>query len=164
MVKATEKKRSNGAGRSGAVLRLTTRADEIVSHVSIDDVPYELANPAHFGLKEGGAIWRAMDRITELETLADADDFEPTAEQEHEYRDRLIQVAAKALPDAPLAKLQKLPTGELADLALHFFAEAARANPRLSMIFQERQQPSRSTGTTSSPISSGPTPATRGSG
>lgn len=151
-------KKPNGTARESAVLRLTTRKGETIGWVSVDGTMYELANPAHFGLREAGTIGRAMTRIAELEALAELE--ATTDEQEVEYHDRLLQVARAVLPGAPIEALTKLASGALSELVVHFFGTAASLSPRLQMITRTPVP----TGTTSSRSSRGSTAAIPGSG
>lgn len=150
-------KRTSGGARPdppSRVLELTTGAGASPGYVRIDGRTYELADPAHFGLRSGGAIWRGMERIAALEALA-----EPSEADEREYRERLERIALIALPDLEPEILAKLATGQLADLVVAFFALVASANPRLNLLLRTAE-PSAPAGTTSSPNSPASTAAT----
>ena len=148
----------SGATPPGAVLELTTRKGDSIGYVRVDGETYEMANPSHFGLRSGGEIWRGVERISALETKA-----KPTEADEREYRQRLERLCAVAVPELPAAVLKRLATGQLADLVVSFFALVASTNPRISMLMQTAAESS-STGTTSSPSSSGSTAAIRSAG
>ena len=156
------RERPNGAATAdpprSRVLELTTRKGESVGYVRVDDQTYEMANPSHFGLRSGGEIWRGVERISALETKA-----KPTERDEREYRQRLERLCAVAVPELPAAVLNKLATGQLADLVVSFFALVASTNPRIGMLMQTAAESS-PTGTTSSPSSSASTAAIRSAG
>jgi hypothetical protein len=112
-----------------------------------------MTDPAHFGLRAGGEIWRSIERIAALEALS-----EPSDADEREYRERLERIARVAVPDLEPDIVAKLATGQLADLVVSFFALVAATSPRLGMLTRTASAP---TGTTSSPSSSASTAATR---
>ena len=156
---ARAKGRAKGAARPepsrDRVLELTTGAGQSPGYVRIDDQTYELATPAHFGLRAGGEIWRSMERIAALEQVT-----EPSEADEKEYRERLERITKVALPELPSEVLKRLATGQLADLVVSFFALVASSNPRLGLLMRTAGASS-PVGTTSSPSSSASTAVTR---
>lgn len=156
---AKAKPRTNGEARPDPardrVLELTTGAGASPGYVRIDGRTYELADPAHFGLRAGGAIWRGVERIAALEAIS-----EPSEADEREYRERLERIAQVALPELEAEVTARLATGQLADLVIAFFALVASANPRLRLLLGTAE-PSAPAGTTSSPSSPASTAATR---
>lgn len=100
-----------------SVLELGT----LVSHdvVRIDGTSYYLASIPASSLRTKAKLKRAFERVLELEQLAD-----PTEDDEREYHQRLQELAAMALPDAPPDVLVKLNLEQLGDLATAFFGRA----------------------------------------
>jgi hypothetical protein len=116
--------------------------------VRIDGQSFDMLSIDSIGLRTRARIHRLLKRIEALETKED-----PSENDEAEYRDRLRDVAAIALPGAPDDVIAKLRVGSLADLATAFFVRAALKSPRLEML-------ANLTGAMSSRNSSGSTAAT----
>ncbi len=123
-----------------------------VDVVRVDGASYDLIGTNALGLKTRARVARLAKRIEDLEGLAE-DAITETEEQE--YQTRLRELAGIALPSAPSRALDRLGTGQLADLAVAFFVRAAMRSPRMGLL--RTMSP---TGATSSPSSKPSTAAT----
>lgn len=103
--------------------------DGSVDVVRIDGQSFDMLSIDSVGLRTRARIQRLLKRIEALEAKED-----PTENDETEYRDRLLDIAAIALPGAPDDTTAKLGTGSLANLATAFFVRAALRSPRLEML------------------------------
>jgi hypothetical protein len=118
--------------------------------VRIDGESHDLANTRVFSLRRRAELQQLVKRVEELEAT-DAEQL--TEDDETEYKKRLRQIAAIALPTAT-AVLGKLTDAQIGDIFVAFFAWAAKNDPRLGIMRKL------SSGTPS-PASSGSTAAIR---
>lgn len=140
------------------ILALTTGSTP-VGKVSVDDVVYDMVDPAHFTLRQVGHIERAMERVKTLEAKK-----APTEKDDADYNAALRALAGQACPDVPGDAWRKVGTGQLADLAVAFFGLVALRSPRLSLL--KRLPPNPSAGRTPLRTSRGSTgqPQSAGTG
>lgn len=116
------------------LLALTT-GPEPIGKVSVDGRLYDMADPAHFTLRQAGHLDRAIKRIRDLEAKKD-----PTPKDDDAYHSALREVAGMAVPEVSGDDWAKMGAGQLADLAVSFFGLAALRNPRLSLLRRMERQ------------------------
>lgn len=135
------------------------------AYLTIDGERYPYARVSAFSLRERRKYTAHMERIMALEGMA-----EPSDEDEREYRGNLEAMASQLVPGVPSDTVQKFDDGQLADIALAFFAWAAEHHPRMAVVGRlgvmsdKLRRSGMLTGARSSPISSASTEETQSDG
>jgi hypothetical protein len=120
------------AARGSIVLDLSRRAPAGLVRFDDDERTYELADASEMSLRKAGEYARLMQRVGELEEIGASG--KATEKDDAEYRQRLRELVAIAIPSAPAATIAKVPTGRLTEVVVAFFGLAAEANPALATM------------------------------